>query len=94
MERLLNTQRQVDFPTAVKEEWDELYNDVASSISEDTIGDPEIHRDGDGRGDIGDLGIYTDTGGTSTAGLHPDMRRKVGDMMKANPRMQDDIRFA
>ena len=28
-------------------------------------------------GDVGDIGdIYTSTGGTGTAGLHPDMRRR------------------
>ena len=39
-------------------------------------------------GDIGDIGDYTSTGGTSTAGLHPDMRRKVNRMMRANPRIK------
>lgn len=36
-------------------------------------------------GDVGDVGDYGPLGGTSTAGLHPDMRRKVDAMMRANP---------
>ena len=40
-------------------------------------------------GDVGDIGDqYSTTGGTGTAGLHPDMRRKVNRMMKANPRLR------
>ena len=41
--------------------------------------------------DIGDVGIgdqYSTTGGTGTAGLHPDMRRRVNKMMQANPRLR------
>jgi len=41
-------------------------------------------------GDVGDVGdnMYSTTGGTGTAGMHPDMKRKVGKMMKANPRLR------
>ena len=40
-------------------------------------------------GDVPDIGDqYTTTGGTGTSGLHPDMRRKVNAMMKANPRLR------
>ena len=40
-------------------------------------------------GDVGDIGDqYTTTGGTGTAGLHPDMKRKVGAMMQANPNLR------
>lgn len=42
---------------------------------------------GDTPGDTA-IGDYTTTGGTSTAGLHPDMRRKVDAMMKANPNIK------
>ena len=37
-------------------------------------------------GDIGDQ--YSTTGGTGTAGLHPDMRRKVDRMMQDNPNIR------
>ena len=39
-------------------------------------------------GDVGDIGDYGPFGGTGTAGLHPDMKRKVGAMMRANPRLR------
>lgn len=39
-------------------------------------------------GDIGDIGNYGSTGGTSTAGLHPDLRKKVNALLKANPRLK------
>jgi hypothetical protein len=38
-----------------------------------------------GAGDVGDVGDYGSMGGTSTAGLHPDMRKRVDAMMAANP---------
>jgi hypothetical protein len=39
--------------------------------------------------DIGDNGMeHGMHGATSTAGLHPDMKRKVGAMMKANPKLR------
>ena len=42
-----------------------------------------------GPGDVPDIGDqYTTTGGTGTAGLHPDMRRRVDAMMKVNPRLR------
>lgn len=41
-----------------------------------------------GAGDVGDVGDYGSMGGTSTAGLHPDMRRKVDAMMSSNPRLR------
>jgi hypothetical protein len=37
-------------------------------------------------GDVG--GMYTTTGGKGVAGLHPDMRRKMNAMMKANPNIK------
>jgi hypothetical protein len=40
-----------------------------------------------GGGDVGDIGDYTTTGGTSTSGMHPDMRRKLGGMLRANPKL-------
>jgi hypothetical protein len=43
---------------------------------------------GPGTGDAGDVGDYGSLGGTSTAGLHPDTRRKVDAMMAANPRLR------
>ncbi len=39
-------------------------------------------------GDVGDVGDWSGNGATSTAGLHPDMRRKVNAMMEANPRIR------
>lgn len=40
-------------------------------------------------GDVGDVGdTYGPMGAKSTAGMHPDMRRKVGAMMRANPKLQ------
>jgi hypothetical protein len=42
---------------------------------------------GDG-GDLGDVGDYGPMGGTTTAGLHPDMRKRVDAMMNANPRLR------
>ena len=40
-------------------------------------------------GDVPDIGDqYTTTGGTGTAGLHPDMRRRVDAMMKVNPKLR------
>lgn len=44
--------------------------------------------DGDipSRSDYGD--VYTDTGGKGTAGLHPDMRRKINRMMRDNPNVR------
>ena len=60
--------------------WRTLYND----IMEGDFGDEEV---GDEK--VGDTdGIYGDYGGNGLAGLHPDMRRKVGDMMQANPRLR------
>lgn len=41
-----------------------------------------------GLGDIGDIGDYGSYGGTSTAGLNPDVRKKVEAMMRANPRLK------
>jgi hypothetical protein len=41
-----------------------------------------------GAGDVGDVGDYGPLGGTNTAGLHPDMRRKVDAMMAANPNVR------
>jgi len=38
-------------------------------------------------GDVGDIGDYGSLGGTSSAGLHPDMRRRLDAMMAANPRL-------
>ena len=38
-------------------------------------------------GDVGDLG-QNDFGSTSLAGLHPDMKSKVGAMMRANPNVR------
>lgn len=43
---------------------------------------------GQGFGTAGDIGDYGDMGGTSTAGLHPDLKKKVGAMMRANPRLK------
>jgi lysozyme-like protein len=39
-------------------------------------------------GDVGDVGDWGPTGGTSLAGLHPDMRKRLGIMMRANPRLK------
>ena len=39
-------------------------------------------------GDIGDAGGYGAMGGTGLSGLHPDMKSKVGAMMRANPRLR------
>ena len=40
-------------------------------------------------GDVGDIGdSYGEHGGTGLSGLHPDMRSKIGRMMKANPRLR------
>lgn len=39
-------------------------------------------------GDVGDVGDYGSFGGTSSAGLHPDMRKRVDAMMAANPRVR------
>lgn len=41
-------------------------------------------------GDVGDDGVagWSSVGTTTTAGMHPDMRRKVGAMMRANPRLR------
>jgi hypothetical protein len=41
-----------------------------------------------GAGDVGDVGDYGSLGGTSTAGLHPDTRKRVDAMMNANPRLR------
>ena len=42
-----------------------------------------------GMGDVGDVeGGYGEHGGTSTSGMHPDMRRKIGAMQRANPRIK------
>ena len=41
--------------------------------------------------DVGDVGIgdqYGEHGGTGLSGLHPDMKSKVGRMMRANPRLR------
>jgi len=39
-------------------------------------------------GDVGDVGDFGSLGGTSSAGLHPDMRRRLDAMMTANPRIR------
>jgi hypothetical protein len=39
-------------------------------------------------GDVGDVGDFGKYGGTTTAGLHPDMRRRLDAMMAANPRLR------
>ncbi len=39
-------------------------------------------------GDLGDVGDYGPMGGTTTAGLHPDMRKRVSAMMRANPNLR------
>ena len=39
-------------------------------------------------GDVGDVGDYGPLGATTTAGLHPDMRKRVDAMMQANPRLR------
>jgi Lysozyme like domain len=39
-------------------------------------------------GDVGDVGDFGPLGGTTTAGLHPDMRRKVNAMLKVNPKLR------
>jgi hypothetical protein len=39
-------------------------------------------------GAAGDIGDYGSFGGTSTAGLNPDVRKKVEAMMRANPRLK------
>jgi Lysozyme like domain len=39
-------------------------------------------------GDIGDAGGYGAVGGTGLAGLHPDLKKKIGKMMRANPRLR------
>ena len=45
--------------------------------------------DGGDAGDIGDMpGAYGAMGGTTTSGMHPDMRRKLGAMQRANPRIK------
>src|SRR6185503_13354120 len=45
-----------------------------------------------GMGDVGDIGdmpgSYGAQGGTTTSGMHPDMKRKVGAMQRANPRVK------
>ncbi len=45
-----------------------------------------------GMGDVGDIGdmpgAYGAQGGTTTSGMHPDMKRKVGAMQRANPRVR------
>lgn len=41
-----------------------------------------------GAGDVGDVGDYGSYGGSSTAGLHPDTRKRVDSMMAANPRLR------
>jgi hypothetical protein len=41
-----------------------------------------------GMGDIGDVGDYGILGGSTTAGLHPDLRKRVDAMMQANPRVR------
>ena len=38
--------------------------------------------------DLGDMGGYGETGGTGLAGLSPNMRSKLGPMLKANPRLR------
>lgn len=40
-----------------------------------------------GKGDVGDIGDYGEFGGTTTSGMHPDMKSKLGRMMAANPRL-------
>ena len=42
----------------------------------------------EGAGDVGDVGDYGPLGGTSLAGLQPDVRQKVGRMLQANPRLR------
>lgn len=39
-------------------------------------------------GDVGDVGDWSSNGATSTAGLHPDMRKRVNAMQQANPRIR------
>jgi hypothetical protein len=41
-----------------------------------------------GPGDLGDVGDFGSLGGTSSAGLHPDMRKRIDAMMNANPRLR------
>jgi Lysozyme like domain len=43
-----------------------------------------------GKGDVGDIGDsgYGEFGGTSTSGLSPNMRSKLGPMMRANPKLK------
>ena len=37
---------------------------------------------------LGDVGDWGPTGGSTLAGLHPDMRKRVGKMMRANPKLR------
>jgi hypothetical protein len=46
-----------------------------------------------GSGDVGDVGDYGPLGGTSTAGMHPDARKRVDAMMAANPRIRMNSGF-
>ena len=41
-----------------------------------------------GAGDVGDIGDFGSYGATTTAGLHPDMKRRVDSMMEANPNIR------
>jgi hypothetical protein len=41
-----------------------------------------------GSGDVGDVGDYGPMGGTSTAGMHPDARKRVNAMMRDNPNIR------
>jgi len=40
-----------------------------------------------GSGDVGDVGDYGPNGTSGLAGMHPDMRKKVSAMMRANPNL-------
>lgn len=52
------------------------------------VGDmPEPGNSGIGD-DVGDIGDYGTMGGTTTAGLHPDVRKRVDAMMQANPKLK------
>ena len=44
-------------------------------------------------GDLGDIGDYATTGGTTTAGLNLDMRKRVDSMMKVNPNLRINSGF-
>jgi hypothetical protein len=49
--------------------------------------DPVAPGGGLPMGDVGDVGDYGPMGTSGLAGLHPDMRRKVAAMMRANPNL-------